>query len=406
MIHYLLPADQDDHMRAYMKDWGGPVAEWFHLQGYETLLEEAGSDSIVLEPGTYILSALDQLSPAMLRVVTALHEQLAGRTGFRFLNHPSRTLRRFELLTELNRLDRSAVRAVRATGRLEELRYPVFIRGECSHDGALSPLLHSPREVVAALGRAVTMRGRRPRDLLVVEFCPTADRQGVYRKYAAFVVGERILARSLDVGRAWMLKHDRTEFSEPTLLEQRDYVFGNPHARELAEIAAIAGVGYGRIDYAIKDGRIQVWEINLHPAIGRRGDGPVRNPVPAELEPLHRQTKERFYAAFHAALAAVDTPRTARAGVIVAVDPKSIRAARPRTPRRWRSSRALIKLLAPARPLLEPTATPLFPLVGRLARRGSDVTPSSRGAGSAASSDRTSRDNDQDHDAPSPPAGR
>ena len=71
----------------------------------------------------------------------------------------------------------NSFRAVRAGGDLDGLRYPVFLRNERSHDGAVSPLLTSAREVDEAIGRAL-VSGRRLRDLLVVEFCDTADARG------------------------------------------------------------------------------------------------------------------------------------------------------------------------------------------------------------------------------------
>ena len=94
-------------------------------------------DRARFERGTYILTALEYMSPPMLALLTAIHGQLAGVEGFRFLNHPVRTLRRFDLLRELERRGENPFRAVRAGGDLEGLRYPVFLRAERSHDGAV-----------------------------------------------------------------------------------------------------------------------------------------------------------------------------------------------------------------------------------------------------------------------------
>lgn len=59
-------------------------------------------------------------------------------------------------------------------GDLSGVRFPVFIRSERSRDGALSPLLDSQREVETWIGRAIAL-GRPLHDLMVVEFCDTAD---------------------------------------------------------------------------------------------------------------------------------------------------------------------------------------------------------------------------------------
>jgi hypothetical protein len=63
--------------------------------------------------------------------------------------------------------------------------------------------------------------------------------------------------------------------------EELAYVRTNPHQADLREIFAAARIDYGRIDYAIKDGRIQVWEINTNPQIMsfQDGGGPARMPT-------------------------------------------------------------------------------------------------------------------------------
>src|SRR5262249_14439772 len=133
------------------------------------------------------------------------------------------------------------------------------------------------------------------------------DSAGYYRKYSAFVVGDRILPRSLEIGRNWMLKHSRSEFTLPIMEEERAYMVGNPHGAELARIFAATRIEYGRIDYAIADGRLQPWEINLHPTIGG-GPGPSKGLVPQELLPYREETKSVFYRGFAEAWAAVDLP--------------------------------------------------------------------------------------------------
>ena len=99
-----------------------------------------------------MLSALCMLSPEERTVLANLCERLAAARSFRFLNHPTRSLRRLGLLEELARLGWNDFRAVQATGDFASLRYPVFLRAERTHDGALSPLLRSRREVEAAMG--------------------------------------------------------------------------------------------------------------------------------------------------------------------------------------------------------------------------------------------------------------
>ncbi|HTO75543.1 MAG TPA: hypothetical protein VMQ61_05655 [Thermoanaerobaculia bacterium] len=301
MIHFVTPVSADWTVREYLSRWGLPVADRIRIEHYETLFQRER-----IQSGSYVLSALCMLSPEERTVLENLCERLAGAQSFRFLNHPTRSLRRLGLIEELARLGWNEFRAVRATGDFEALRYPVFLRAERTHDGALSPLLRSRREVEAAIGRAL-LRGRRLDDLLVVEFCDTSDERGYYRKYSAYVVGDRILPRSVECGRAWMMKHSQSDFTRAILEEERAYVVENPHRDQLARIFSVARVDYGRIDYAVKDGRVQTWEINLLPTIGR-GPGESKALVPPELLPYREETKAIFYRGFQEAWAAVDLP--------------------------------------------------------------------------------------------------
>ena len=367
MIHYLVTAAQEHSIRDHLENHGRSLAHRMTVIHYEDL-----PDRTRFERGTYVLSALEYLSPPMLALLTAIHGQLAPVPGFRFLNHPVRTLRRFDLLRELERRGINPFRALRASADLRGLRYPVFLRAERSHDGAVSPLLRSAREVDAAIGRAL-LTGRRLQDLLVVEFCDTADDQGYYRKYGAHIIGDRIVSRRFDYGRAWMLKREASEFSSAMGIEELEFVRTDPHADRIREIRDIAAVGFGVIDYSLKDGRIVVWEINLAPRIGpgRREPGGrwTRVPKPPEYEHVQEQIRQHFRPKFREALEALDVPAGGPA-VAVDLDPAIVRAARasanglPVV-----AGGRLVPILRRARPLVEPLASGILPLVGRLARR-------------------------------------
>ncbi|HJU86012.1 MAG TPA: hypothetical protein VJ788_01420 [Gemmatimonadota bacterium] len=361
MIHFVVTAAQDHSIRDYLARRGQILADRFDVLHYEDLPARPR-----FERGTYILSALEYLSPPMLSLVTAIHSRLAGMEGFRFLNDPVRTLRRFDLLRALERKGYNPFRAVRAGEDLAGLTYPVFLRAERSHDGAVSPLLRSTREVETAIGRAL-LAGRRIEDLLVVEFCDTADDRGYYRKYGAFVVGDRILPRRLDCGRAWMLKREYSVFSPEMGFEEWEYVRANPHEEALREIADLASVGYGCIDYGIKDGRVVVWEINLAPTMGpARGSAhPPRTP---EYRQFHAETGEHYHARMRDAFEALDKPADGPA-VELDIDPAIVRAARASANGLPRSGGGPARFLGRARPLLEPLVAPLLPYVGRMARR-------------------------------------
>ena len=198
MIHFVTTAAQAFTVHDYLSVRGASLATRLRLVEYERMVEWTH-----VERGTYVLAALERLSPGMLRFVRALVGQFEGSDGVRFLNHPSRTMGRFALLETLARLGRNEFRAERVTGDYRALRFPVFLRSEREHGGPLSPLLHSSRDVDAAVGRALA-QGFRLDDLLVVEFCDTADARGLVRKYGAFVVGDRVIPKSLAVSCDWL----------------------------------------------------------------------------------------------------------------------------------------------------------------------------------------------------------
>jgi len=358
VIFFVTPARADWTVREYLSKWGLPVADRIRIRHYEDFLAASA-----FERGTYVLSGLCGLTPGGRDRLQELMERLTREGGFRFLNHPARSLRRLGLLEELSRRGLNAFRAVRATADFERLRYPVFLRSEMTHDGALSSLLRSPHDVEAAIGRSL-LRGRLLKDLLVVEFVDTADAAGNYRKYSAFVVGDRVLPRSLEIGRNWMLKHSRSEFTLPIMEEERAYMVGNPHGAELARIFAAARIEYGRIDYAIADGRLCTWEINLHPTIGR-GPGPSKGLIPKDLLPYREETKSFFYHGFAEAWADVDLPSAGAPATISASDACSRAASDLVDPAPLDGSRR--PAWWPVRRFAEAAAAAFLPVVGRRA---------------------------------------
>jgi hypothetical protein len=109
--------------------------------------------------------------------------------------------------------------------------------------------------------------------LLVVEFCDTKDEHGIYRKYSAYKIRDRVVPRYVECSRDWMVKWDWRIFDRVRADEEIRYLETNPHDAWIREIFEVAGIDYGRVDYGVLDGIPQVWEINTNPTIGR-GPGP------------------------------------------------------------------------------------------------------------------------------------
>src|SRR5205085_4272619 len=110
------------------------------------------------------------------------------------LNHPTDTLRRYELLCALHDAGWNDFAATRVAERSVGYRFPVFIRHIARHDGPLTRLLYTDSEVETAIAMLTELE--QESDLLIVEFCDTSNADGVFRKYGSYVIGDRIVPRS------------------------------------------------------------------------------------------------------------------------------------------------------------------------------------------------------------------
>jgi len=367
MIYFVTPGSGAFTIAEYISGDRPEMARRFQTLLYEDLPRRNSFGR-----GTYVLAGLERLSPDMERLVEQLYDQLSAAEGIRILNDPRRTLRRYDLLAALHRSGRNPFKAVRAAENLSGLTYPVFLREEIAHGGNCSPLLDSHRQLQEAIGLAL-VQGRPLEQLLVVEFCSTADAEGIYRKYAAFKVGRHIMGRALYHGRHWMLKFSRAEYTQAFVLEEQDYVVRNPHAERLAEIFELARVDYGQIDYSVKDGRIHTWEVNLNPTIGRSVDD-SGGPGPVELHPLRTATREHFFDRFREAWDEVELPSGSEPPLSVTFD-REILAAAAQSTRKGGIGEKIRSILRPLKPLLAPVSKPFLRLLAigaRAARRPRD----------------------------------
>jgi hypothetical protein len=263
MIFYLV-SERGGGTTAYVSSWGAVPNSRMRYLVYNDLREMRK-----LERGTYLFTDHERLAPADLLLARRLWGRLSDAgPPMRLVNDPSKVLNRFDLQHRLFDEGINEFRTVRANEpieSLESLRYPVFVREERAHRGPLTPLLYRPDDVVRVL-RGLRIRGYYRQNLLVVEFCATADTSGVVRKYAAFCVAGKVLPRHVLFSRSWNVK--TTDLEDPSFeTERNEYLETNPHASRIARIFDLAGMDFGRIDYSVLDGRLQVWEINTNPTV-------------------------------------------------------------------------------------------------------------------------------------------
>jgi hypothetical protein len=267
VIHYLATRGFQNTLRWFCDGWGRELAHHLRFLTYDQL---RGRGS--LPAGAYIFADLERLDPETLDVASrawrALTENRAGPGPV--LNDPIRSMRRYELLRTLFERGINDFDVYRLTEARRPRRFPVFLRGENDHEGPISALLHTPAELEKAIEAMICSGGHR-QDKLVEEFVDVADRHGAYHLFSAFAVGTEIIPGYLDFSHHWVVKDEvqrggvlsDPEFAAP----ERHYLQMNPHEDILREVFALANIQYGRVDYAMVDGQIRVFEINTNPNV-------------------------------------------------------------------------------------------------------------------------------------------
>jgi hypothetical protein len=256
MIHYLVTRAHCYTMLPFLKYWARDFQQHLKILTYESLwtLSE-------LKPGTYIFTDIDRLTPLQRDYCSRLWSRLQHSPGFRPVNHPTQSMRRYELLNTLYAQQINRFRAYRPTEPGTPWKFPLFIRLENRHR-ALSSLLHSQVELESAL---IGLKDR-PGEKLIVEFCNTSDEDGIYRKFSAYMVGETVIPIHIMRSQNWLVKG--ATINDPAARkEEEEYLSNNPHQEQIRSLFKTARIEYGRIDYSLLDGDLQVWEINTNPTL-------------------------------------------------------------------------------------------------------------------------------------------
>lgn len=226
-----------------------------------------------LPVATYVFTDMDRLGFWELELAARLYRSLR-RAGQRVLNDPARVRDRFSLLRTLRERGINDFDAYRVEDERRPRRYPVFLRTESAHLGALSDLLHSPGEVDDAIRRA-TDRGVPRRGMLLVEYCAEPVREGVFRKLSVYRVGDRLVPAVGVHQSTWLVKHGEVGLAGQELYEDEyQIIVQNRHAAELRPVFELADTEYGRADFGLVAGRPQVYEINTNPCVGETRSHP------------------------------------------------------------------------------------------------------------------------------------
>jgi hypothetical protein len=257
LIHYFVRASHSYTYNA-LAAFRTPAAKLFRCVHYEALRPD-----FEFAPGVYVFSDLERLPHRHCQQLAEWLRAVKLSPRPRILNHPTRSLRRYELLRTLYEAGKNPFNAYRVTERRMPARYPVFLREEREHSGPTSALLCSEVELrrdIENLDRDELSREER----LIVEFADTAGADGLYRKYSAYRIGDAYLPKHVLFSRHWMQKHG--DLVEDALIDEEEaFLRDFPHREQVKETFETARIDYGRVDYGVKDGKIVVWEINTNP---------------------------------------------------------------------------------------------------------------------------------------------
>lgn len=260
MIRYFSTAEHSGTMGKWIKVMGPRLPVAVELLTYDpaTLKNLAG-------PATFIFSDLERLSGDDLTGAALAWARLRKAGGSRLLNHPTRAMRRYELLRSLYEAGINEFNVYRLTEARRPKRYPVFVRREDTHGGRRSPMIRNDAEFDRVV-RYVMDNGTFRDTLVAIEYCDTAGEDGVRRKYGCSCIGGAIVPSDVMLSTHPFVKAVDSVVDEKALKEESRYLDENPHAERIAEIFKLARIDYGRMDYGIRNGRVQVWEINTNPS--------------------------------------------------------------------------------------------------------------------------------------------
>ncbi len=300
MIFFVAPWGETWQFEDYLQTYGKELLGRIRIL---TLDEIVAQQELPL--GSYVFVAIDQLSATEKEIAAQCWASLRrAELDITLINEPSEVLLRYDLLKSCFERNRNGFRVRRALEFLRCRRFPVFLRRHCDHDASVSGLIYSRRSLAWAIARSM-LAGCRLRDLIVVEYCDTMDGTGIFRKYSAFIVGGTIVPHTVMHSRDWVTKSHGRLIDPATAREELEYVESNPHAEWLRETFELAKIRYGRIDYGLRDGQPQVWEINTNPMIIRSASA---DQLTEEQIRVRDPIRQCFFPRFRAALEAIDSP--------------------------------------------------------------------------------------------------
>ncbi|HUF10747.1 MAG TPA: hypothetical protein VMO47_15610 [Rhodothermales bacterium] len=305
MIYFVVPGVQIHTFGPFLDRTDPEVRDRVKIITLEQAVRRSG-----LPIGTYVFSGLCVGSDAARKVACEFSQQLkAGDSSIRLLNDPEGVLWRHELLRALHDAGINGYRAYRYHELSNQTpRFPVFVRSERMHTGNLTPILNDREELRKAFAMLKRM-GHSVEKLLTVEYVHAPGEDGLFRKYTAYRVGDELIPRYVTWSSKWLVKQHAKDLrpddpSIPRLVqEELDYARNGPWRDVLWKAFTLSNIQYGRVDFTVMNGLLQIWEINTAPYLSPKD---LIRPQEDWLNRLREPTKDLFYARFFPALFSLD----------------------------------------------------------------------------------------------------
>lgn len=222
---------------------------------------------------THVFTDMERLGFWDLELAAALYLRMKN-AGLRVINNPALFKNRAVLLRALHNAGLNDFNAYPVREIADIKRYPVFLRRQQDHRAPLTDLLTSRSEVEAAVTAAIAS-GIPEQNLVLIEQLAEPVRPGLYRKLAAFRIGDRIVPHISVHDRVWLVKYGhKFDNIEELYQEEHDLLRTNPFAEHLMKAFQLAGIEYGRADFGHFGGRLQIFEINTNPHLAPGDDHP------------------------------------------------------------------------------------------------------------------------------------
>jgi hypothetical protein len=204
-------------------------------------------------------------------------------------------------------------------------RFPVFLRRESFHTGALTGLLHDETELREGL-RKLQAEGIPLANLIMVEFAAEPAEGEVYRKLSAYRIGDYYFRDTAVNETGWSVRHGEIGISSPDFYaDERASMNIVPHETAVRRAFHIGNIDYGRADLGFYKGQPQIYEINTNPTASFNVEHPIAD---------RSASRAAFVENYKAAIADIDQPED---GKKIVLDDTFLNKTRKRS---WRPGRS------------------------------------------------------------------